>query len=182
MNTKTKILLAAGVFVVVFLMNKEKIKKMVLNLDKWTKKRVETLHPSLRSEVKKIFATATKETGVVFRLTSGYRSFDEQNILYAKGRTTKGPKVTNAVGGRSYHNYGLAFDVVPIIDGKAVWNNIDLFRKFANVAKRYGWEWGGDWRSFKDYPHFQKTFGLTTSQLYNDLQSNGTKYPQTLIT
>jgi peptidoglycan L-alanyl-D-glutamate endopeptidase CwlK len=85
----------------------------------------------------------------------------------------KVPKVTNAKGGMSYHNYGLAIDIVLIIggvaaswdiktdfdgDGKADWIEI------VNIFKSFGWEWGGDWK-FYDAPHFQKTFGKSVKEL-----------------
>lgn len=107
------------------------------------------------------------------RFSYTLRTFLEQNELYALGRTKKGKIVTNASAGLSYHNYGLAVDIVLIVDGKtAVW---DIKKDFdgdgksdwievVNVFKQYGWEWGGDWK-FVDYPHFQKTFGYSVRQL-----------------
>ena len=47
------------------------------------------------------------------------------------------------------------------------------------VFKHYGWEWGGDWSNFKDYPHFQKTFGYSTSELlkkHNDKKTDKSGY------
>ncbi len=43
-------------------------------------------------------------------------------------------------------------------DGKSDWQEI------VAIFKRYGWEWGGDWR-FLDLPHFQKTFSYPISKL-----------------
>ncbi len=103
------------------------------------------------------------------------RTNQEQNDLYAIGRTKPGKKVTNAKGGQSYHNYGMAVDIVLIIDGKtASWDTKGDFdndgksdwQEVVAIFKRYGWEWGGDWK-FTDYPHFQKTFGLSIADLQN---------------
>ncbi|MNU34917.1 Peptidoglycan L-alanyl-D-glutamate endopeptidase CwlK precursor [compost metagenome] len=108
--------------------------------------------------------------GVEIRLTFGYRSVDEQNKLYAQGRTTKGDIVTKAKGGRSYHNYGLAIDFVLIKGGydmKAD-NDQDGYSDWMEVAaqaKLLGFEWGGDWTNFVDYPHFQIAYGLDISDL-----------------
>ncbi len=57
------------------------------------------------------------------RIAQGLRTFQEQDDLYAIGRTKPGKKVTNAKGGQSVHNYGFAVDIVLIIDGKtASWD------------------------------------------------------------
>lgn len=115
--------------------------------------------------------------GVEIRITHGTRTYAEQNALYAQGRTVKYDKkgnklniVTNAKAGDSYHNHDLAFDFVLIKggydmkadndgDGVADWVEV------VTQAKLEGLEWGGDWSSFKDYPHFQMSFGLSIKQL-----------------
>lgn len=108
-------------------------------------------------------------------ITQGLRTIAEQDKLYAQGRTTAGSIVTNARGGYSYHNFGVAIDFALLsADGKQVYwdtkrdGNANKFADWAEVvdeAKRLGFAWGGDWTSFKDYPHFEMTFGLTTAQL-----------------
>jgi peptidoglycan L-alanyl-D-glutamate endopeptidase CwlK len=144
--------------------------------DQITLKRIELLHPSLKDEAIQIYSEIceTLSNGVMCRFTHTLRTIKEQNDLYAKGRTIKGQIVTNAKGGQSFHNYGLAIDIVLIIDGKATWDrgkDFDRdgqpdFMEVVKIFKKYGWEWGGDWH-FKDYPHFQKSFGLTIKQLNN---------------
>lgn len=94
-------------------------------MDKVTKERIEKLHPSVRAQVKKIIDECDKAlTGrASVRISQGLRTFQEQDDLYAQGRTKKGAKVTNAKGGQSIHNYGFAVDIVMIIDGKtASWD------------------------------------------------------------
>jgi len=105
--------------------------------------------------------------GIFVRITSGYRSTSEQNKLYAQGRTTPGKIVTNAKGGQSNHNYGLAIDYVLLSeDGKkASWTVNDKWRRVASIGKSLGFSWGGEWESFKDYPHLEMMGGLTLSQL-----------------
>jgi len=75
-----------------------------------------------------------------------------------------GSIVTNAQGGESYHNYGLAIDVVEISDGQAIWR-ADNFDWIGELGKSLRFEWGGDWTRFKDRPHFQMTGGRTIEEL-----------------
>lgn len=105
--------------------------------------------------------------GIYVQITSGYRSFAEQNKLYAQGRTAPGKIVTNAKGGQSNHNYGLAIDYVLLsADGKkALWTVNEKWRRVAQIGKSLGFSWGGDWKSFKDYPHLEMMGSLTLSQL-----------------
>jgi len=151
-------------------------------MDQISLDRIELLHPSVREEAKEIYKKITEAlTGrASCRFTQTLRTFEQQNALYAKGRTklfsTTGKrigKVTNAKGGQSYHNYGLAIDFCLIIDGKlASWDwkkdfdndKTSDWMEVVNIFKSYGWEWGGDWK-FIDRPHFQKTFGLSTKEL-----------------
>lgn len=136
--------------------------------------RIRGLHPVLMAG-----ATALIERsyvrGISILITQGMRTIAEQNALYAQGRSKPGPIVTNAKGGTSYHNYGLAFDFALLLpDGQTIsWDmNRDGdkdktadWREVVQEAKELGLEWGGDWTSFKDYSHLQMTFGLTIDQL-----------------
>ena len=96
-------------------------------------------------------------------MTDSFRSITEQDALYAQGRTKPGNRVTNARGGYSFHNFGLAIDVVIMRDGKAIWDTVPA--SVVAIAKQEGFAWGGDWKSFKDYPHFEMTFGQNLEQL-----------------
>ena len=122
------------------------------------------LHPIVREATEKLIEVC-KEKGIDIIIAQAYRSIAEQNALYAKGRTTAGPKVTNAKGGTSYHNYGLAIDFCLKVDGKAIWSVNKDWRTVATEAKKLGFEWGGEWKSFVDYPHLQMTFGLSIKDL-----------------
>lgn len=84
----------------------------------------------------------------------------EQQNIYDQGRTSPGAIVTNAKPGDSYHNYGLAFDVVPVAYKTLPdWNPAGpLWQKVGAIGKSFGLEWGGDWTPAKrDLPHFQLT-------------------------
>ncbi|QWU15630.1 peptidoglycan L-alanyl-D-glutamate endopeptidase CwlK [Paenibacillus sophorae] len=113
--------------------------------------------------------------GIPILITQGLRTAAEQEALYAQGRTKPGAVVTNARGGYSYHNYGLAVDFALLLpDGKNVsWDmlrdgnedRLTDWEQVVQIAKTLGFEWGGDWSGFRDYPHLQMTFGLALDRL-----------------
>jgi hypothetical protein len=105
-----------------------------------------------------------KEQGIVIIPVQTLRTIEEQNKLYAQGRTIAGKIVTNAKGGASYHNYGLAFDVAVVENGKINWTPV-LYDKVGEIGKSIGLEWGGDFKKIKDKPHFQYCFGLSIKDL-----------------
>lgn len=140
--------------------------------DKSSIAKLNLLHPAVIPSIKKA-VNKLEELKINIRIVQGFRSFAEQDTLYAQGRTAPGPIVTNARGGESYHNYGLAFDFALLLpggkiswsltedlnqDGKADWlQTIEIFGKF-------GWASGYYWKH-RDNPHFEKTFGYTFQQL-----------------
>lgn len=136
-------------------------------MDKYTAQRINKLHPSVREEVHKIIEECDKAlTGKAkIRVTQALRTIKEQDDLYAIGRTKPGKKVTNARGGQSIHNYGFAVDICLIIDGKTAswdtakdWDNDQVadWYECVKIFAKYGWDWGGNWKKFKDLPHFDK--------------------------
>ncbi|AEW85892.1 peptidase M15B and M15C DD-carboxypeptidase VanY/endolysin [Flavobacterium columnare ATCC 49512] len=158
-------------------------------MDRVTLERIDQIHPRLRADLKNDyeFINSQLPKNVRLRFTFTYRSIDEQNDLYAQGRTKPGKIVTNAKGGQSMHNYGLAFDIVLLFDydnnesfETANWDLNEIFMKVVNYFKAKGWEWGGDWKRFKDYPHFQMTFGNDLKKLkaMPTIINNGLKYPK----
>jgi peptidoglycan L-alanyl-D-glutamate endopeptidase CwlK len=106
-----------------------------------------------------------KAAGIDLLVTSTYRDNESQDALYAQGRTAPGKIVTKAKGGQSFHNYRCAFDVVPIVHGKPVWDDNETWQRVGRLGKQIGLEWAGDWVTFKEYPHFQYTGGITIKQL-----------------
>lgn len=136
--------------------------------------RLAEVNPQLANRIRSM-AADLKAQGINVMVVSGYRSFAEQNALYAQGRTKPGNIVTNAKGGQSLHNYGLAVDVVPIgANGQPNWNVPNsTWQKIGAAGKKQGLEWGGDWKSFVDRPHFQMTAGRSISSLLSQYNSNG---------
>lgn len=127
-------------------------------------RKIEDLHPHVATLARKMIAAAKKE-GIDVLVTSTYRDAESQNYLYAQGRTRPGKIVTNARAGQSWHNHRLAFDVVPIVGGKAQWNDLRTFKRLGEIGKSVGLEWAGDWKTFKEMPHFQWTGGLSLAQI-----------------
>jgi len=126
---------------------------------------LDDLLPPVKERVEK-FLNAAKDAGIDLLITSTYRDNASQNVLYAQGRTTPGKKVTNAKAGQSWHNYRCAVDVVPVVAGKPRWDVKDeVWQQVGALGKAAGLEWAGDWKKFKEYPHFQYTGGLTLAQL-----------------
>lgn len=115
------------------------------------------------------FLNLCSASGLNVTVVEAFRSWDEQDALYDQGRTTAEDIVTDAEGGDSYHNWGLAFDCAPLENGTINWDDIDTFNKMGSLGQQVGLEWGGDWTTYDitlvDPPHFQYTFGLSTEQL-----------------
>jgi peptidoglycan L-alanyl-D-glutamate endopeptidase CwlK len=132
--------------------------------DKVSQERIETLHPKVRQKAIEFINQVERRLKIQLRVTSALRTWDEQNELFAQGRTKSGKIVTNVRGGFSNHNFGLAIDVVPIVNGKADYET-NKWDEIAKIGKEIGFDWGGDWKSFKDRPHFEMTFGKTTREL-----------------
>lgn len=132
-------------------------------MDNVTLERIKLLHPKLREEALEIYkeVCAALKGKALCRFSFTLRTFAEQDALFAQGRTKPGAVVTKARGGQSYHNYGLAIDVVLLIDKDgngtyetASWDTRGDFdgdkqadwMEIVNIFKQFGWEWGGDWK------------------------------------
>lgn len=178
-------------------------------MDEITLSRIKTIHPKIRQEVLDIYTHVNNKLlgkGVRLRFTCTTRTNEEQDVLYAQGRTKlfdnsgkRLGKVTNAKGGQSIHNYSLALDIVLLLDKNndgifesASWDikadydkdGISDWMEVINYFKSKGWTWGGDFKSIVDPPHLEKTFSLSWEQLrdkinrgeYTEEIINGVKY------
>jgi peptidoglycan L-alanyl-D-glutamate endopeptidase CwlK len=126
---------------------------------------LDDLLPAVKERVEK-FLNSAKDAGIDLLITSTYRDNESQNALYAQGRTTSGRIVTNAKAGQSFHNYRCAVDVVPLINGKPIWDvSYQVWQTVGKLGKEAGLEWAGDWKTFKEMPHFQYTNGFNLADL-----------------
>ena len=123
-------------------------------------RKLEDLHPKVKKLCEDFIASCDKQ-GIDILITSTYRDGESQNELYSQGRTKPGRIVTNARAGQSYHNWRVAFDFVPLVFGKPVWNDVALFTKCGEIAESVGLEWAGRWNKFKELAHCQYTGGLS---------------------
>lgn len=111
------------------------------------------------------FVTACSLAGFKVQITDTLRTKEEQDALYAQGRTKRGQIVTNVKYPKSMHNWGLAFDICRA-DGKDPYFNGDgFFNNVGRIGESLGLEWGGSWHSFVDLPHFQLSKYGTASEL-----------------
>lgn len=131
------------------------------------------LHPVVMQATERLIELSY-DRGIPIVITQGLRTIAEQDALFAQGRTKPGLIVTNARGGYSNHNFGVAIDFALLLpDGRSVswdtlrdgdFDRIADWNEVVEEAKKLGFEWGGDWKTFKDLPHLEMTFGLTTAQ------------------
>lgn len=140
--------------------------------------RLGAVHSMLPSYTEELIRRAYPE-GINVQISSGFRSDIDQAYIYGQGRPNyvyKGVKygrpgkiVSKAKPGTSVHNYGLAIDYFLTSEDGSVglWNVDSKWLRVGAIAKAMGFEWGGDWTSFKDYPHLQFNKGLSISQLKN---------------
>jgi peptidoglycan L-alanyl-D-glutamate endopeptidase CwlK len=158
-----------------FLAETEQVKKDHGSLDSRSEKNIVTLQiPAqilARQSLAKLLAA-----GLDAKIISGLRTYAEQDALYAIGRTVRTSErtVTNAEGGESNHNFGIAWDIGLFKLGKYLTDS-KSYESAAKVAKLPGLEWGGDWVSFKDTPHYQLVTGRKITDV-RDLFEAGKKY------
>lgn len=151
-------------------------------------RKIQELHPEMQ-KLTQAFLQACKEDGLDVLIYCTLRPHSEQAQLYRKGRPWAeiqkmidrlraefdrpdlaqliidagpqgGNKVTNAGPGMSLHGYGFAFDAVPLMHGKTVWETDDqweaeLWQEMGKIGAAVGLDWGGNWKGFTDMPHFQ---------------------------
>ena len=173
-----KALIGGASLLALLLIFKKKGKKMDQSADdkyqtKRTERNIATLHPKIR-KVTRQFIDKAKQQGIYLVVTDGWRTYPEQNELYKQGRTKPGKKVTWARAGESNHNFGLAFDCVPIENGLVNYET-KTWKEIGNLGKSFGFKWGGDWEPPKtDRPHFEMMFGNTLAMLRNKIKAKNT--------
>lgn len=129
-------------------------------LDSRSESNLATVLPAMQDAIRsylnsKAVKAWQQQKGIVIKVIQGTRSYAEQDRLYAQGRTTKGTKVTNAKGGYSLHNFGIAVDLGLFKDGKYLEADTEYKNLVKSCGIPTGTEWGGNWKSIVDTPHFQ---------------------------
>ena len=148
--------------------------------DQRTEEKIFTLIPKAQTKARE-FMRALPAGSLTYRIISGTRTYAEQDALYAIGRTVELNRkpVTNATGGRSNHNFGIAWDVGIFKDGTYYEGGkkhpeqeqayVDLGAHIkANVK---GLDWGGDWTTFIDRPHYECRTGKSVAQVRTLLEA-----------
>ncbi|MBL7865645.1 MAG: M15 family metallopeptidase [Cyclobacteriaceae bacterium] len=120
---------------------------------------LQSLHPYFRDKVLELIQKC-KQKGIELALVETYRTHAKQTEYRTMGR-----KYTRTRAGQSKHQYGLAVDVVPIIDSIPQWRNMKLWRKIGPIGERLGLRWGGRWNKLFDPGHFEWTGGTGTYHL-----------------
>ena len=121
---------------------------------------IATLRPDAQQKARE-WLLKCLEAGINVKVICGTRTYKEQDALYAQGRSTPGPKVTNAPAGYSWHNFGVGWDFL-VFDstGQPQWES-PLMEECGRIAESLGLEWGGHWTNFQDIPHIQIKTGCT---------------------
>lgn len=122
-------------------------------VDDRSEKVIATLLPDVQPYARALVLKAAA-AGIMIKVISGLRTYEEQNDLYAQGRTKPGKIVTNARGGYSNHNFGIAFDI-GVFEGSKYLDESPNYRAIGAMGTDLGLEWGGNWKSIQDEPHFQ---------------------------
>lgn len=122
-------------------------------VDPRSEKNILTLLPEVRPLARALVHKADL-AGIRIKIISGFRSYEEQDALYAQGRTAPGPIVTNVKGGYSNHNFGIAFDI-GVFEGNRYFGDSPKYKAVGVIGMDLGLEWGGSWKTIIDQPHFQ---------------------------
>jgi peptidoglycan L-alanyl-D-glutamate endopeptidase CwlK len=121
---------------------------------------LELLRPRIQILIKDL-KKRCGEAGFYIEIVRGLRTFEEQDDLYALGRTKPGAIATHCRGSFSFHNYGVAFDVRPLVEKDETDKKLELYKKAGDIGMSMGFDWGGSWEGFIDLPHFEYTAGYT---------------------
>ncbi|MDD2989798.1 MAG: M15 family metallopeptidase [Zoogloea sp.] len=128
-------------------------------------RRIEDLRPDVQV-LARAFVKKAAEAGIDVLIYCTLRDNESQAALYAQGRTKPGRIVTNARPGESFHNYGVAFDCVPFVNGKAAWDDDKAYAQLGRIGEALGLEWAGRWTGkLRERAHFQFTGGKSLAAL-----------------
>jgi len=121
--------------------------------DERSERTIVTLLPQVQPLARALIESAAA-IGIAIKVISGTRTYEEQNALYEQGRSKAGRIVTNARGGYSNHNFGIAFDIGVFEGGRYIAES-PAYKAVGAIGMKLGLEWGGNWKTIQDEPHFQ---------------------------
>ena len=149
-------------------------------MDSFSEARLQEVHPALAARARRLDQRLVDSSlAVRLRVIQGLRTWNQQDTLYARGRTTAGEPcvhggvarrvglcqqhplglpVTKAKGGQSAHNFAYALDAAPddasFSDWHPDWHTEDeRWKLFLATATECGFAEGAAWRTFPDAPH-----------------------------
>lgn len=125
----------------------------IASVDPRSEKAIATLQPQVRPIARALVQKAA-QSGICIKIICGFRTYAEQDALYAQGRTAPGNIVTKARGGYSNHNFGIAFDI-GVFEGNKYLGDSPKYKAVGVIGTDLGLEWGGNWKTLADQPHFQ---------------------------
>ena len=142
-------------------------------VDPRSEKVISTLLPEVQPIARALVQKAALG-GIRIKIISGFRTYAEQDALYAQGRTAAGDIVTNAKAGYSNHNFGIAFDV-GVFEGNTYLGESPKYKAVGVIGMDLGLEWGGSWKTLVDEPHFQLrpawAMDMTEKQMLAELRT-----------
>lgn len=145
----------------------------ISKVDDRSERNIATLLPQVQPIARALVQKAHL-CGISIKVIDGLRTYEEQNELYAQGRTKPGEIVTNAQGGQSNHNFGIAFDI-GVFDGSKYLKESPKYKAVGALGIDLGLEWGGNWKTIVDEPHFQLrpswAINLSEKQMLVELRS-----------
>ena len=131
----------------------QKPSEAIAEVDSRSEKTIASLLPEVQPIARALVQKAAL-SGIKIKVISGLRTYAEQDALYAQGRTKPGNIVTNAKGGYSNHNFGIAFDI-GVFEGSQYLGESSKYQAVGVLGMDLGLEWGGNWKTIVDQPHFQ---------------------------
>lgn len=141
--------------------------------DTRSERSIRTLQPKAQRAARG-FLKRVLDAGINARIISGTRTYWEQDVLFRKGRFgDASPIVTKARGGQSNHNFGIAWDIGIFKNGAYVGAS-PLYVRAAEVGRVPGIEWGGDWVTFVDQPHYELSTGMSLADVRGSFESGQT--------
>ena len=120
---------------------------------------LESLHPYFRDKVLELIGIC-KSKGIEIAIVETYRTPAKQSEYRSMGR-----RYTRTTAGRSKHQYGLAIDIVPVVNSVPQWRNYKLWKKIGPIGERLGLRWGGRWSRLYDPGHFEWSGGMVSNHL-----------------